>query len=117
GGTTPTNPNPPDAPPGGGGTTPADPSGLTLALLAPRFSSSHTPTVMVRAGGVISPTDAPVVIDVDLNHDGRFDGAGERALASGVAPPLGAVQTLTLSSLPDGTFAIQARSGAVTAHS
>jgi hypothetical protein len=86
-------------------------------LLAPTSTANATPTVVVSRDLAPAPMSffsagpeaAHVAIDVDLNHDGKFDGPGERGYASGeLAQDKGGVE-VKLPALQAGTYQLQAR--------
>jgi len=79
--------------------------GSAATLVVPGFSSTSTPAIAVD----INPANfsGQVFIDVDLNHNGSFSDPGENGQTSGTITPQN--HQLTLSSLPNGTFAIRAR--------
>jgi hypothetical protein len=106
---TPATPGTPGGSNSGGGTSGGGTSApLTVVLAAPRYSTSATPAVTVRAFGGTFGAQAAVSIDVDLNHDGQFS-ASETKLASGTVwvgngPPA----VFALPTLAPGSYHVRA---------
>src|SRR5262249_41891292 len=80
----------------------------TVKLQAPTYTANATPTVIVSLQsrdpfGYLST----VGVDVDLNHDGKFDGPDEKNHAVGTLGSDGTVQ-ISLDALEAGTYQLRA---------
>src|SRR5205823_9149055 len=96
-----------------GGQTLAGPTSVTIDTTAPLvtldgqdFSLTNNPAFNVHAD---TPDVAPTIhIDVDLNHNGTFDDAGERDYA--LVNSTGQNTTFIIQpGLPEGTYQLRAR--------
>ncbi len=94
---------------GGTGSSPNTPTAPRAQLTVPATVAgpSFTATVTVTPAPPASTT-VQVLLDVDLDHNGTFDGPGESGYASGTLDGSG-VASIDLHGLAPGTYSLRAR--------
>ena len=81
----------------------------TLSLAAPTTTSATSTTLTVTASAGSGPGfSGTYTIDVDLNHDGVFDGPGEQGYVTGTLDPHTLSAQAQLFGLVAGTYQIRA---------
>src|SRR5207248_2330980 len=83
---------------------PGGPEGAQIQLQLPATAAGNGFTASVAVADA-SPV-ASVALDVDLNHDGRFDGPGETGYATGTLD--GPAGQVTVRGLVAGSYQVQA---------